>query len=661
MSRLTQIGFELGTTTAGVEFDSITGSPTVQTSTVRNGTYALQCNVSATTAFITHQYAGTGNTNNTYVRAYIRFASFPTANNISILLVRSAAAGNNLIIHADSNGGLSVTNEQAASVQVGQKSSGLRLNTWYRVELAYTFSTGAVRAYIGLGDGAGQLFAQGTANASIDTNTLRVGIIDSATANMFVDDIAINDNTGTSQTDIPGAGAIIHIQPDSAGDANGFTVGVGGTAGQANNFTRVDEITPDDATSYNGAALLNAEDLFNCLAPNIGAFSSVNVVAVGIRAADLLSADASLGVKVEIMKISGGTKSQSANFIPNSTSFQTNTAASPRNYPLVTYATPDGDPWTQAFMNTMQIGYIEDTTGLQTMAVTTVWASIDYTPVLYGTTTSTSSTSVSSTSASTSSTSASSTSASTSSTSGSTSQSSTSNSTSSTSSSISSTSSSTSSTSMSSTSSSTSISSTSTSISSTSTSSTSLSSTSSSTSISSTSSSISSTSSSISSTSHSTSSTSFSSTSSSSSTSTTTFPPPYADFDYQDSLVLATSGADLLSDLNAYQVSNLSADDGDYFIQRGSEFTALHFQLIGTNNTSNINVIWKGRSTESSIISPIYLQIFNQNSAQWETLDYDNTKPADTDYILNGEVTNNVANYYDQLFQVTCRIYQQVI
>lgn len=147
-----------------------------------------------------------------------------------------------------------------------------------------------------------------------------------------------------------------------------------------------------------------------------------------------------------------------------------------------------------------------------------------------GTTTSTSFT----TSTSLSSTSASSTSSSVSSTSSSTSNSSTSTSISITTVSTSSTSSSVSSTSISSTSSSTSISSTSSSISSTSTSSTSQSSTSTSTSISSTSTSFSSTSSSVSSTSISISSTSASSTSSSSSTSTTTLPPPYYDYTYQD-------------------------------------------------------------------------------------------------------------------------------
>lgn len=659
MARLWQCGFELNSTTAGVEFDSITGAPTIQTTTVRNSAYAMQCNVSATTAYLTYQYAGASNTNNTYLRVYVLFKTFP-ANNTSLILIRDSVNGNNLDIRFTGNT-LIVTNEQNASAQVGAASNSMWLNTWYRVELAYTYSSGAVQAYLGLGDGAGALFANGTANASIGSNTTRIGVIDSATCNVFWDDIAINDQTGSNQTNIPGPGAIIHLQPNAQGDANGFTVNVGGTAGSTNNYTRVDEVTPDDATTYNGAALLNAEDLFNCANFTGGAFGTLSVVAVGIRCADLVSADASLGVKLEIMKTSGGTKSQSANIIPNSTSFVTNSSAAPHNYPLVTYNDPDGNPWGQSTLDSMQIGYIEDTTGVQTMAVSTVWASIDFAPVLYGTTTSTSSTSVSSTSSSISSTSSSSTSSSVSTTSASTSISSTSTSLSSTSSSISSTSSSTSSTSISSTSSSTSLSSTSSSISSTSVSSTSLSSTSSSTSISSTSTSFSSTSSSISSTSSSVSSTSFSSTSSSSSTSTTTLPPPYLDYSYQDDSVLPTTNIEIANNFNAVQYGNVSSDDGDYFIEKGSRFLIQVYENTHQNNTDNIIFTWKGRSTVSTLVSPILIQIYNVNSAAWETLANVNTVPADTDFTTTVSQTANLSNYYTTNSTVTFRSYQLVI
>lgn len=115
------------------------------------------------------------------------------------------------------------------------------------------------------------------------------------------------------------------------------------------------------------------------------------------------------------------------------------------------------------------------------------------------------------------------------------------------------------------------------------------------------------------------------------------------------------------NDLTAAQVSNVTTDDGGYFIQRGSEFVALHFQRWSPSVADSINIMWKGRSTESSIVSPIYLQVYNITSAQWETVDYDNTKLGDTDYILWGSPASAVSNYYDSNNQVSCRIYQQVV
>lgn len=276
-----------------------------------------------------------------------------------------------------------------------------------------------------------------------------------------------------------------------------------------------------------------------------------------------------------------------------------------------------------------------------------------------GTTTSTSFT----TSTSISSTSISSTSSSISSTSISTSLSSTSTSLSSTSSSISTTTILITSTSISSTSSSTSISSTSISISSTSISSTSMSSTSTSISFSSTSSSYSSTSTSHSSTSVSISSTSLSSTSSSSSTSTTTLPPPYYDYTYQEEPLqnLQINNVDLINKFNSVNYGNVSIDDGDYFIERGSQVMVREYKSQHNNNIDNITMTWKGRSTISSILSPIYIQIFNQNTQIWETMAKQTLVPADTDFQVIVIQNTNVSNYYDVNNIVTFRSYQQVV
>jgi hypothetical protein len=113
--------------------------------------------------------------------------------------------------------------------------------------------------------------------------------------------------------------------------------------------------------------------------------------------------------------------------------------------------------------------------------------------------------------------------------------------------------------------------------------------------------------------------------------------------------------------MNAYQDSNVSGDDGDYFIQGGAQFVIQEFKSQHQNNTDNIVVTWKGRSTESPGISPILLQIYNQNSTLWETIASQVMVAADTDFILQGTPANAAANYYDSTNTVTARIYQQVV
>lgn len=69
---------------------------------------------------------------------------------------------------------------------------------------------------------------------------------------------------------------------------------------------------------------------------------------------------------------------------------------------------------------------------------------------------------------------------------------------------------------------------------------------------------------------------------------------------------------------------------------------------------------WEGQSNVAPIQSPIVLQIYNQNSATWETVDVDSTSAADTDIVLSAFVSN-LTNYKDGNNVVSCRVYQQGI
>lgn len=121
-----------------------------------------------------------------------------------------------------------------------------------------------------------------------------------------------------------------------------------------------------------------------------------------------------------------------------------------------------------------------------------------------------------------------------------------------------------------------------------------------------------------------------------------------------------TTAADLLNRFSVPNYSDVSVDDGGYFIERGAKFLIREYSQIHQNNTDNIFFTWKGRSTLSTLISPILIQIYNYNSAAWETLATQNAVPADTDFQVQVSQATNTSNYYSANNVVTVRSYQQV-
>lgn len=381
MARLVTIGFEINTTAGGIEMQGGVGAATLGTTNARSGTYAMH--VASLTSGANQQARVDLVSTRTqlFTRVYFYFVTFPSAEN-RIILTNNA---NNITtpltyITIDNIGALRLYDEDSV---IGSASSALSLNTWYRIEMRIDTS-GAGGAHIVRARIDNVEFAGGAArNVSAPTLTMSVGgnLANEAqtTGEWWLDDWAINDPSGSFQTSFPGAGKIIVLRPSAAGDSNGFLAQVGGTAGAANNFTRVNENPPDDATSYNGSALLSAEDLFNMEDSGIGSGDIVNVVAVNVRMADLIGADATAAFKLEIEKTSGGTKAQSGTIIPNSTAWITNSLAGSISIPpLITYQDPDSANWTQATLDSMQAGYIQTATNVQSIAVSNVWVSVEY-------------------------------------------------------------------------------------------------------------------------------------------------------------------------------------------------------------------------------------------------------------------------------------------
>lgn len=374
MARLWQSGPHLSSITGDVEFTTVSGTVSIQNTVTRIGPFAIRTNPTAGTAFVRQLLYTADSSTNVFFRAYVRFATFPGADATICRIVNLAndpgaqfrfIASTSKIVMLDANG-----------TAVGSPSATLSTNTWYRLEL--NLDGGSNPGSL-TGKLDGTTFATGAAPAQFPWQRVLWGTVTSVTMDAFWCDIAVNDSSGSVQNSWPGSGVVKAIFPDSTGDANGWN-NTANTAGSTSNWQLVDEIPPNDATDMVQTGTLNAEDMYNMGASGLGASDTVNCVMIGARYRNNL-ADTLAAMKVQVKKTSGGTILQSAALIPNDTSWQSLTPNQPRIYPIIMYLDPDNTvAWTQATLDTMQVGQKLTATGTNRVQVTTVWASIDYTP-----------------------------------------------------------------------------------------------------------------------------------------------------------------------------------------------------------------------------------------------------------------------------------------
>lgn len=87
-----------------------------------------------------------------------------------------------------------------------------------------------------------------------------------------------------------------------------------------------------------------------------------------------------------------------------------------------------------------------------------------------------------------------------------------------------------------------------------------------------------------------------------------------------------------------------------------SEYALHQFKdYVGASNAANLE--WEGQTNLAPSSSTVILQIYNQNTPAWETVDSDNTSLADTDFSLIADIAD-LTNYKDAENVISCRVYQ---
>lgn len=385
MARLASYGWEFQTTTNGVEAEVFTGTTAISTTTVRTGSASLRFNPTTSTGNVQMVFDSSAHSGRVFGRVYIRFAALPTS-------VTNALHANEIDIVA-----LGISNNYSAYVTlgtdgklrlydfndaiVGSASAVLNTNQWYRLEIGHEITSAFLELKLD-----GSVIATENANPGIAIDRMVVGpnaegvlagSSHTCSIDMFCDDIGINDNSGGNQNTYPGAGQLVYLWPNAAGDNNAWSVQVGGTAGSSNNFTRVDETTPDDSTSYNGDIVLNNTDDYKMQATpaSIGSSDTINVVTVRARyRAAVAAAEASFVLRFK--KASSGTPGESSAITPSSTTWVTTTNGAPKFY-----QNPDSTTITKATLDTSQIGMRISTQNTNAADISTIVLIVDSTPV----------------------------------------------------------------------------------------------------------------------------------------------------------------------------------------------------------------------------------------------------------------------------------------
>lgn len=382
-NRLWSSGFELNSLTAGDEWKTKTGSPVISTSIVRSGDYAMETDATSG-KYVTHRWNSDNDAGPVFFRFYLRVERFPpNGTNSTIVALENTGGTDKIRLRLNDSNKLNLYNNED-SASIGNNSGKLDINQWYRVELAYyakaagsDFNTNVQAAL------DGNVFADGNAVLNNLPAQFGLGCTNDCNPSLkaFFDDVAINDSNGTSQNGFPGSGRIIHFRPNANGDSTQWNLG---RPDNSNHFSDINEIIPDDGTSYieDLNADLNHLDEFQLTNASIPSDSNVLVVAIGYRAN--VQNTNNNRYKLRLKSQSGGTILESDTIVPqDSANYRTNNGSSGNNtmnYLLTAYTKPaSSNLWTAADLNNAQIGIQNTTATTNWIRATTMWLLVEYT------------------------------------------------------------------------------------------------------------------------------------------------------------------------------------------------------------------------------------------------------------------------------------------
>jgi hypothetical protein len=254
----------------GFEFGDMLGLPvrelsqgTLSTSGPRSGNYCLLLNtVNTTNRF----YVPVGDITEVFVRFGVYTGNLSSSFNNRIR-IRFYSGGTELAEIGTTNGSQYFAAKVGGST-VATATLPIELSKWQRLDFRYKLDD-TVGVMTMLIDGLEALTFTGDTKPGSETTFNRVNFeFYRHPSNIRVDDIAINDTTGSVNNSWCGDGKIVLIKPNAAGDRADFINSAGTTDA---NYTFVDEIPSDGDTTYVYPSTdpVGEYDLYNLTAPSL--------------------------------------------------------------------------------------------------------------------------------------------------------------------------------------------------------------------------------------------------------------------------------------------------------------------------------------------------------------------------------------------------------
>lgn len=248
-------------------WDFITGSPSIGTTHKHSGTYAMRINPSAATQGVTRDIQTSINVATTwFLRFYVRIVTAPDAL-ITIQHIFSSSGGMANRLRLSTGRQLDIFNVITSTSVTGPT---LSVDTWYRIETRYLMadSGGQIEVRVYNGDettpistfGIGNFTGGNGTDEDTQANTgARWGwgaLTTNSSCDLWFDDIALNNENGSTQNSWCGPGKIALLVPNTEVSI-AFTPNTG-----TDNSANADDLpgTPDDDTTYNSHSTANGED-----------------------------------------------------------------------------------------------------------------------------------------------------------------------------------------------------------------------------------------------------------------------------------------------------------------------------------------------------------------------------------------------------------------